>query len=114
FNLDAGDLIKMLKPELPQKCLVYFDPPYYKKGKMLYSNFYKHDDHAHMALLIKSLQCPWIVTYDNVPEIKNMYSGEPFEDFDISYSAHSGRPRGSEIMFYHDLNLPSAPYARKV
>ncbi len=113
FNLDASDLIEKLKPELPQKCLIYFDPPYYNKGKILYSNFYEHDDHVQMASLIRSLQCPWIVTYDNMPEIKKMYFGNPFEEFDISYSAHLERPRGSEIMFYHNLNLPSAPYTRK-
>lgn len=113
FNLDAWNLIVTLKPKLPPKCLLYFDPPYFNKGKLLYSNFYTPADHSRMASLIRTLPFRWIVTYDNVPEIREIYSGETFEEFDIGYSAYIERPRGSEIMFYHDLDLPSAPYTRK-
>jgi len=113
FNLDAWELITDLLPSLPRKCLLYFDPPYYNKGKLLYRNFYEPADHARMASLIRSLPFPWVVTYDNVPEIRELYAGEDHADFDISYSAHMGRPRGSEVMFYRNLILPSAPYTRK-
>jgi len=113
FNLDAEDLINTLSPTLPHKSLIYFDPPYFKKGKLLYSNFYSSNDHAHIASVIRSLPFSWIVTYDNVTEIRRLYDGENKEDFDISYSAHLGRPRGSEVMFYRNLFLPSAPYTRK-
>ena len=113
FNLDAWDLIVTLTPSLPQKCLLYFDPPYFNKGKLLYSNFYTPADHARMALFIRTLPFSWVVTYDNVIEIRELYAGEDYAEFDISYSAHLGRPRGSEVMFYHNLDLPSAPYTRK-
>jgi len=113
FNLDAYDLINRLLPALTPKCLLYFDPPYFNKGKLLYSNFYSKDDHARMAALIRKLSLPWVVTYDDVPEVRTLYSGEKFVDFDISYSAHLSRPRGAEIMFYRNLVLPSAPRTRK-
>lgn len=113
YNLDAWDLINQLASFLPQNCLLYFDPPYFKKGKLLYSNFYTPNDHVRMAALIRELSFPWVVTYDNVPEIRKIYEGEPFEEFDISYSAHLSRPRGSEIIFYRNLELPSMPFARK-
>lgn len=113
FNLDAWELIVSLTPSLPKKCLLYFDPPYFNKGKFLYSNFYTPADHARMAALIRTLPFSWVVTYDNVPEIREFYAGEAYAEFDISYSAHLGRPRGSEVMFFHDLDLPSAPYTRE-
>jgi len=113
FNLDAWELITELTPSLPQKCLLYFDPPYFNKGKLLYSNYYTPADHASMASLIRSISFPWIVTYDNVPEILKLYTGEAYAEFDISYSAHMGRPRGAEVMFYCNLTLPTAPYTRK-
>lgn len=113
YNKDALYLISELVPELPPKSLIYFDPPYYKKGKSLYKNYYTPDDHGKIAKLIRSLHIPWIVTYDNVPEIKELYDEEASEEFDISYSAHMSRPRGCEIMFYKNLRLPSKPYARK-
>ncbi len=113
FNLDAEELIKILAPSLTQKCLIYFDPPYFKKGKLLYSNYYTPADHKHMASLIRSIPFSWIVTYDNDPNIRELYAGEAHEEFDVSYSAHMERPRGAEILFYKNLVLPSAPYARK-
>lgn len=113
FNLDAYDLINTLAPSLPQKCLLYFDPPYFRKGKVLYKNYYTPDDHVRMAMLISALKFPWIVTYDNVPEIRKLYEKEAQVEFDISYSAHTLRPRGAEVMFYRNLILPSVPYTRK-
>ncbi|MDO8722050.1 MAG: DNA adenine methylase [Syntrophales bacterium] len=113
FNKDAWELITELAPSLPQKCLLYFDPPYFNKGKFLYKNYYTPADHARMAVLIRSLPSPWVVTYDNVPEIRKLYTGEEQAAFDISYSAHQSRLRGSEIMFYRNLELPSVPYTRK-
>jgi DNA adenine methylase len=110
---DAFELISKIRTNLPSKCLIYFDPPYFKKGKMLYKNFYKPCDHANMANLIRSLECPWIVTYDNVDEIKSLYDGEKDAEFDIAYSANLERTRGAEIMFYRNLCLPSLPYTRK-
>lgn len=113
YHMDAYELINVLAPSLTKDSMVYFDPPYFNKGKMLYRNFYTINDHAQMAALIRSLNLPWIVTYDNVQEINDLYSGEEFAEFDISYSAHLSRPRGKEVMYYKNLALPSDPYARK-
>ena len=41
-----------LSKTLPEKTLFYFDPPYYKKGKDLYINFYEHQDHLQISKLI--------------------------------------------------------------
>jgi DNA adenine methylase len=113
YNLDALELLDVLTPSIPQKSLLYFDPPYFNKGKLLYKNYYTPDDHARIASRIRSLPFPWIVTYDNVPEIQELYDGTTQAEFSVSYSAHLDRPRGKEIMFYSNLNLHSAPYTRK-
>jgi DNA adenine methylase len=112
FNQDASEIIKTVIPKLPSKALLYFDPPYFNKGKSLYKNYYVLSDHANIATLIRALPYPWIVTYDNVPEIKKLYKGEAYVEYDISYSAHINRLRGNEVMFYKNLELPSAPYTR--
>ena len=113
YNIDAHDLIKTVIPAITGKCLVYFDPPYFNKGKLLYRNCYTPRDHAIIAAAIRRLDIPWMVTYDNVPEIAHLYAGEHSAPFDICYSAHMDRERGSEIMFYKNLLLPCAPYTRK-
>jgi len=114
YNEDALNLVRKLIKSFSSKCLIYFDPPYFQKGKMLYKNFYTPKDHSSISRFVRKLRMPWIVTYDNVPEIKDLYEGEQQTEFDISYSAHLDRPRGKEIMFYKNLCLPVMPYTRKV
>jgi DNA adenine methylase len=113
YNIDAIELISTIIPRIEGKCLVYFDPPYFNKGKLLYRNCYTPEDHAVIARAIRRLIIPWLVTYDNVPEICKLYVGEKHAPFDISYSAHMDRERGQEVMFYKNLLLPCAPYTRK-
>jgi len=107
-NLDAKKFLQRIVPQLPARSLVYLDPPYYVKGQqLLYTNYYKPKDHAEIAALVNGLECKWIVSYDNVPEISQLYEGLPNRDYDISYSAQE-RYAGSEMMFFSpDLRLPA-------
>lgn len=105
-GLDALELMSRIVPTLPGKSLVYFDPPYYVKGRDLYANYYCHEDHIKIARTVRSLRVPWIVTYDDVPAIREMYTGERFAEFSLTYTAHEKRPRGAEVMFYRLNVLP--------
>jgi DNA adenine methylase len=99
YNLDAKALINGILPSLPKKSLVYLDPPYYFKAQDLYQNHYSHDDHLAIASLVKNkLKIPWIVSYDNAPEIINLYHSFPTINYDMTYSA-SKRYKGREVMF---------------
>lgn len=100
YNLDAKELIESVLPTLPKKSLVYLDPPYYVKGQELYQNHYSHDDHAEIAKLVqKKIKLPWVVSYDHVPQILDIYSGCPTITYGISYSAQN-RYKGAEAMFF--------------
>lgn len=101
-NLDAQDFLSRLSPQLGKNALIYLDPPYYIKGKGLYENHYKHDDHLNISTFVqKSIQVPWIVSYDNVPQINEMYQGCPRITYGINYSAQD-RYLGSEVMFFSE------------
>ena len=107
YNLDAKEVIQTVLPTLPQKTLVYLDPPYYVKGQGLYQNHYQHDDHVIIANLVKDkIKQPWIVSYDHTNEIDGMYTGCPKITYGINYSAQN-RYEGAEVMFFSDnLILP--------
>lgn len=107
YNLDAGKLIKELQGKIPKKTLFYFDPPYYVKGKELYVNYYKHDDHADIAKKITSLNnYKWIVSYDNALPIKRLYKSYKQKTYSLNYSAAEASV-GSEVMiFSKDLRVP--------
>ncbi len=105
YNLDAAELIKTVLPILPEKTLVYLDPPYYVKGQGLYENHYLHDDHVSIAKLVNNhIDHPWIVSYDHAPEIIEMYKGCATITYGINYSAQD-RYKGAEAMFFSDKLL---------
>ena len=87
--------------------LVYLDPPYYVKGRDLYYHFYDHADHEAVADAVVGLgNMQWIVSYDNVGQIRDIYSGYQRAIYNIGYSARSAR-QGSEVMFFaDDLTVP--------
>lgn len=98
-NLDAIDFLNKLDCDLPQKSLVYLDPPYYVKGSGLYRNFYEHDDHVLIKERLDKFKKPWLVSYDNVVEIRDIYSQYPKDEYVLSYTAHQ-KKRGSEVIIY--------------
>lgn len=109
-NRDAAELVTELSRSLPKKTLYYLDPPYYVKGKGLYDNFYAHNDHETVAKVVSSItQSHWIVSYDDVSEIRGMYANYRTLQYKLSYSAQS-RERGGEIMFFSPmLTIPEIP-----
>ncbi len=84
--------------------LTYLDPPYYSKARDLYLDSYTHADHATLARFLgRSRFFKWIMTYDNVPEIRALYGKHPQLPFDLDYSLYERRS-GSELLI-HDPGL---------
>lgn len=108
YEEDAHDLLMRCHEFLPVKSLVYLDPPYYVKGAGLYRNFYKHDDHVRIASLLGSelFMRPWVVSYDNAEEIKEMYAFARPHAYGLNYTAQR-RYTGSEVMFFSErIHVP--------
>lgn len=102
YNMDASDFLTDVIPQLGTRTLVYLDPPYFVKGReLLYANYYDADDHARIAGLVASLAQPWVVSYDDTPEIRGLYAAYRSIEYGIAYSAHQ-RYRGREVMFFSD------------
>lgn len=104
-NQDAIDFLR--EHRFSSSTLVYADPPYFEKGKALYMDFYTKQDHVALSEFIRNdLKCPWIVSYDCVPEIMSMYSFARHSDLTINYSA-AQKQKAKEVMFFSDsLILP--------
>ena len=107
YEEDALALLTRCHQFLPKKSLVYLDPPYYVKGSGLYRNFYKHVDHVRIAKLLSSrkFRRPWIVSYDNVDEIRLMYEYARSFTYGLNYTAQR-RYIGAEVMFFGDRLKP--------
>lgn len=106
-NMDAVEFLSQASPNWPRKTLVYLDPPYYEKGRDLYYNFYRHDDHANVAFATHNLSTVrWLVSYDDVEAIHGLYGDTSCLRYTIGYSARE-RSRGAEAMFFSPgLKIP--------
>ena len=105
---DALKLVKAYGKKSPDKTLIYLDPPYYAKGRQLYMDYYRPSDHQAIAESVQDASQPfnWIVSYDNVEAIKNLYQESRTVEYNINYSARSATV-GSEVIFFDDeLVLP--------
>lgn len=71
-NLDGVEFIKRLNEEA-EDIFIYLDPPYYKKGSSLYMNYFQERDHVELRDALRTINKPWIVSYDNNEFILNLY-----------------------------------------
>ncbi len=101
YNLDALNLINRIQKKTSKQNIVYyFDPPYYLKGHSLYMNHYKNNDHKKVADKIKKItKSRWIVSYDNVPEIRKMYKECKKKEYSLIHTAYKVH-RGKEVLFF--------------
>lgn len=105
-SMDAVALLKRYKRTPAAKTFCYLDPPYHVKGRDLYLNYYNDDDHRAIAETIKKYKGEWIISYDAVDFIKDLYGDYRQKEYYLSYSA-GNRSKGKEIMVYSEgLTLP--------
>ena len=103
-NLDA---LKFFRASIRKNSLIYLDPPYFVKGRKLYKNFYKPDDHEQIAQEMKKRRsAKWVVSYDDVPQIRDLYASFAPLAYFPNYSAGE-KVVGREVIFLSDaLNAP--------
>jgi len=109
YKKDAINLIeKIKKNSLDNNILFYLDPPYFLKAESLYLNYYLYKDHKKVSEKIETLQnFNWLISYDNVNEIKQLYKNFRKKEFTFNHSAYNSR-QGKEILFFSDnLSIPS-------
>lgn len=102
YNKDINSFITRYIPLYEENALVYFDPPYFEKGKQLYMNYFQFEDHVRIERVIRDhVKCDWIITYDDAPEIKEIYRGYSMCLYDLNYSV-STKCKASELMIFKD------------
>lgn len=107
-NWDAERFIIQYVPRLPEKTLVYCDPPYFRKAERLYPNHYKPEDHHRIATVIqRSIPQHWIVSYDSCDEIKAFYEGRASFQYLLQYNAAKAY-KGSELFIFADHTVVPA------
>jgi DNA adenine methylase len=104
-QLDAKELLVQIPNE--KTTFVYLDPPYFAKGKDLYTHYYEDSDHVTIARTTSKLnRANWIVSYDAVDRIHELYGKFRCIHYSLSYSAQQ-RYKGGEVMYFSPkLKIP--------
>ncbi len=107
YNKDINSFITRYIPLYEENTLVYFDPPYFKKGKQLYMNYFQLEDHVRIERAIRDhVKCDWIITYDDAPEIEDIYRDYSMRLYDLNYSVSSKRKASELIIFKEGIEIP--------
>lgn len=102
YNKDIISLLRNYATSFGDNVFYYFDPPYYNKGQKLYKNFLTPQDHQRIHDVITAeIASPWIITYDDVKEIADLYHRFDIRRFDLTYSA-ANKGTASELMIFSD------------
>ena len=109
YNKDIISLLRNYTPQMRGNLFFYFDPPYYNKGQRLYKNFFSPSDHKRIYDVIsQEITSPWIITYDDVPQIAEIYKNYGRRHFDLTYSA-ANKGSASELMIFSDIKHCPTP-----
>ncbi len=77
---------------------VYADPPYYEKGNQLYHVGFSEQDHIDLRALLGERK-DWLLSYDNHPYIRKLYSGFKYRELDNNYTIQTSRDKKELIIF---------------
>lgn len=111
---DALKFISNISNNLSNSIFFYIDPPYFKKSSKLYTNFYKEEDHNALASTVLKLKNPWLLTYDNTPQIAELYKTRSQFIFDVNYSLKNKRKETELLIVSNELILPEKFRERQV
>ncbi len=85
--LDALEVITY-QDNKQEPYVLFVDPPYVAAGQRCYSESYTESDHRKLAEVLKSIEQPWLLTYDNVPLIRELYADQVVNYVKVVYASH--------------------------
>jgi DNA adenine methylase len=109
IKVSGDDGLQFLQRMDPRTTFFFIDPPYFQKGATLYLNSLDADYHEALAARLRAMShAAWVLTYDNCPEVRRLYSGwASIRPFTLRYAA-SERRSGREILVSPKwMRLPS-------
>lgn len=90
-----GDALQYLRRVeeriVAERGVTYLDPPYLLQGNRLYRYSYEKDQHQAIADLVIKAKYSWIVSYDNHPYIRGLFSGQRIVPISLNYAVKESR-----------------------
>jgi DNA adenine methylase len=112
-RMDALTFLEAVATNGQDRVLAYLDPPYFGKGRDLYTNYYTRADHVAIAAKLRGFRLPWLLTYDDCSDIRKLYRRCRLYESEVTYSAREAS-RGREIVvFGPHVKLPDLQVKRR-
>ena len=89
YNQNYLNLISNIK----SPSTIYLDPPYYIKGNELYQKGFSELDHKELSEFLKTTNHSWLLSYDDCPEIRELYKWAKIEEISLNYSIKTARTK---------------------
>jgi DNA adenine methylase len=100
-NLDFEEVLTASR-----EAFLYLDPPYYVKGSELYQHAFTEADHLRLADGLRRSTNPWILSYDDTPEVRELYAfAQVLEMTDLRYTINTSRTKGELLIL--SPNVPN-------
>jgi DNA adenine methylase len=80
-----------LFPLLPDSAFAYLDPPYYAQGGSLYKFAMSDADHERLASLLRDAPFRWLLSYDDHPRVRSLYSWAAIRSFEMTPTISTAR-----------------------
>ncbi len=102
FEISSGkctfyDFEEILQGTEP--ALIYLDPPYYEMGSVCYEKAFSPDDHRRLATRLRSTPHHWVLSYDDCPDIHQLYHWARIQKVPVTYSlGHGSTKKTSELL----------------
>jgi DNA adenine methylase len=84
-QIESSPYQDMLKRFDRQKTLFYLDPPYF--GRKLYNYNLEPEDFEELAERLKPLQGKFVLSLNDVPEVRAIFKGFKFREIELYYTA---------------------------
>ncbi len=110
IHTSGCDGIKVIEDLDAKSTFFFIDPPYFTKGNTLYLDALDSEYHAALASRLKAMSdAAWVLTYDDCPEIREMYRGwATIRPFALRYTAAERRSGKEVLIAPRWMRLPSA------
>lgn len=111
-NKDAIEFLNDLTAD--NNFLVYLDPPYFNQGKSLYLDYYTEKDHMALSKYLSHVvNFKWVLSYDNVPRIREFYKDLDLYEFNLYYTAQCVK-QGRELLTHsRNLEMPEKLFIKR-
>lgn len=74
-----------------RKLLLYLDPPFIHKAEDLYRYYFTLVNHLQLRDGLSECDLPWILSYDDCAESRELYRGLPHSTLDVLYCSYNGK-----------------------